>query len=171
MLTKEQEEWISHLSNERKIEILPYNPAIKDIFEVIKKEILDFLPEVNVLHRGSTALGILGQGEIDLYIPVLKKDFDNYLEKLINHFGEPGSLYHCKRARFVKYIDNIKIEIFLINEETNDWKNSVKFENYLRKNKSALEKYEKLKQEANGLSVREYYRRKLEFISDLINIC
>ena len=33
MLTKEQEEWISHFSNERKIEILPYNPAIKDIFE------------------------------------------------------------------------------------------------------------------------------------------
>lgn len=171
MLTEEQEKWINHLSDERKVEILEYNPKVKDVFEVAKKKILNFLPEMDVLHCGSTALEISGQGEIDLYIPVLEKRFDNYLAKLVAHFGEPGSVYPQKRARFVKYIDGIKIEIFLVNKEADDWKNLIKFENYLRKNKSASREYEKLKQESNGLSVREYYRKKLEFISVRLTLC
>mgnify|MGYP001558299621 FL=1 len=79
--------------------------------------------DVEILHCGSTALQISGQGEVDLYIPVLLKYFDNYLEKLVKHFGKPGSIYLHKRARFVEYVDDIKIEIFLINKETDDWKN------------------------------------------------
>jgi len=164
MLTEEQEKWINHLSNDIKVEIFPYNPEVKVVFKAIKKEILSFLPEVDVFHCGSTALEISGQGEIDLYIPVLGKYFVIYLQKLIGHFGKPGSIHPNKRARFVKYVNGIKIEMFLVNKESDDWKNLIKFEDYLRNNKSALKAYEKLKLESNGLSIREYYRKKLEFI-------
>jgi hypothetical protein len=70
--------------------------------------------------RGSTFLGISGQGEVDLYIPIAKKYFNNYLAKLIKYLGEPGSIYELRRARFIKYIDGIKIEIFLINKNSKD---------------------------------------------------
>jgi GrpB-like predicted nucleotidyltransferase (UPF0157 family) len=175
MLTEEQEKWLGHLDN-NKVEILPYNPKTKEIFEIIKKEIQVLLPaspsqggcDTEVLHCGSTALEIVGQGEIDLYIPVSEDIFDQYLEKLTNHFGKPGSIYPLKRVRFVKYQDNIKIEIFLINKNTDDWKNLRKFENYLQKNPKALNEYAELKENSRGLSIQQYYRKKLEFINKIL---
>ncbi len=167
MLTKDQEKWISHLSTE-KIKIIPYNPETKEVFNKIKEEIKGFLPNIDIQHRGSTALGISGQGEIDLYIPVIENDFNKNLEILISHFGKPGSVYSLKRARFVKYIDDIKIEIFLVNKESKDWLDSVKFEKYLKQNPESLKEYEKLKQKCNNLPLREYYKNKIKFINNIL---
>jgi GrpB-like predicted nucleotidyltransferase (UPF0157 family) len=128
------------------------------------------LPEVEVLHCGSTALEILGEKEIDIYIPVLEKDFDRYYEKLLEYFGKPGSFYPLERVRFVRHSDNIKITVFLINNETENWINHGKFENYLKENKNALQEYIKLKEESNGLNAQQYYRKKLEFINKILNI-
>lgn len=125
---------------------------------------------MDVFHCGSTALEILGQGEVDLYIPVNQESFNHFLEKLIEYFGNPGSVYQFKRARFVKYLEDIKIEIFLINEETDDWKNIIKFEKYLKENEEALENYKMLKQQSSGLSIQEYYRKKLEFLNKIIKL-
>lgn len=90
------------------------------VFNKIKKDLIDNIGNIRVSLRGSTLLGISGQGEVDLYIPVAKKDFNIYLKKLINYLGDPGSIYDLRRVRFVKYIDNIKIEIFLINKNSRD---------------------------------------------------
>src|SRR3989344_2957947 len=122
MLTREQENWISHLSKEKIVEVLPYNPKTKEVFTKAKEEIEVFLGKVEILHCGSTALGISGQGEVDLYVPIDENRFNAYLEKMIEHFDEAVSIYPLRRARFVKYIDDIKVEIFLINKETDDWK-------------------------------------------------
>lgn len=168
MLTKEQEKWIQHLSDTSRVEIMSYNQKSENIFLKIKKEIKKFLGNIEIFHCGSTALKILGQEEIDLYIPVVEKEFNNYLAKLVNHFGKPSSAYLLKRVRFVRYLENIKIEIFLINRGTNDWKNIVFFESYLKRNKKSLEEYKKIKEESNGLFVREYYRKKIEFINKIL---
>ena len=134
MLTKEQKKWLNHLDDNNQINNFPYNPRTKIIFNTIKRDLIKILGKVKIYHQGSTNLEISGQGEVDLYIPVAKKDFNEYLEKLIEHFGNPGSVYDLERARFVKYIDNIKIEIFLINKNCEGWKNCIKFENYLKNN-------------------------------------
>lgn len=169
MLTPKQEKWILHLGT-KKIKIAPYNPKAKLVFEKIKKEIQEILGKTKIEHRGATSLGISGQGEIDLYIPVSENLFQKYLKKLVNYFGKPGSIYPLRRVRFVKYVDGIKIEIFLINRKTGDWKNCIKFENYLKKHSEALREYKKLKEEGDGLMTQEYYRKKLEFINKIINL-
>lgn len=169
MITKEQQSWISHLSNTKKIKIIPYNPEAEVVFGKIKREIQKVLGEkIKVFHRGSTKLKISGQGEIDLYIPVNKKDFNNHLKKLLKYFGEAGTIYPLIRARFVKYINGIKVEIFLINKNSADWKNGLKFENYLKNNCNALSEYEKLKKRCDGFSVREYYKEKINFINEVL---
>lgn len=172
MLTKDQEKWIKSLASKTdKIKIVPYNPKTKEVFEKIKKEIQTVLGKAEVFHRGATSLGISGQGEIDCYVPISENLFDEYLKKMIKHFGPAGSIYHLRRARFVKYIDEIKIEIFIINEKSFDWTNCLKFENYLKNRAKALEAYKKLKEDCEGLSVSEYYRRKTEFINDILSRC
>jgi GrpB-like predicted nucleotidyltransferase (UPF0157 family) len=169
MLTEEQEKWISHLGS-RKIKIIPYNPETKIVFEKIKNEVQNVLGKVEVAHHGATSLGISGQGEVDLFIPTPEKCFDYYLKKLITYFGKPGSIYALERARFVKYIDDIKVEIILVNKEKSGWKNSLKFKNCLLENSKLLDKYRRLKEDSDGLSIQEYYRRKTEFFNEIFEL-
>lgn len=169
MITNHQQKWIDHLSDKDKIIIKPYDPSCDEKFEKVKNIIQNFLGKnIEIKHCGATSLRISGQDEIDVYIPVVKKDFNNYIPKLTQLFGEPRSHYPLKRARFVTEVDKKHIDVFLINSESDGWINSVKFENYLRNNLESLEKYMRLKEEGNGLCIKEYYKRKIEFINEII---
>ena len=115
-------------------------------------------------------MGISGQDEIDIYLPVSPGDFDKLLTPLKKLFGEPRSLYPLERARFVTFEEAKHIDVFLINKECAGWKDSVRFESYLKTHPKTLEKYRLLKEKGNGLSTREYYRRKINFINKVLEM-
>lgn len=125
--------------------------------------------EVQFEHHGASSMGISGQDEIDTYIPVDVTVFDEYISKLTKVFGEPRKIYPNDRAHFIAREEGKRIDIYLINKEALSWTDGVKFENYLKTHPDALEKYRILKEEGNGLSTREYYRRKIEFINDILS--
>ncbi|MDD4358783.1 MAG: GrpB family protein [Candidatus Pacebacteria bacterium] len=169
MLTKKQEEWISHLSTNFKIEIIPFDKSAEEKFQKVKSIIREKLgKDKEIKHCGSTSLGISGQDEIDVYIPVAKNDFNKYINPLIELFGEPRSNYPMERIRFVTDIEEKHIDVFLINKEDEGWINSFKFENYLREHKDCLKEYEDLKRSLNGESLQNYYRKKTEFINNIL---
>ena len=88
MLTPDQEKWINHLSDQIPITILPFDPSAPQKFEAVKRKIQDVLgPETRVEHRGATSLGISGQDEIDVYIPVPEDLFDVQLIPLSAAFS------------------------------------------------------------------------------------
>lgn len=170
MITAEQQQWLSHLSDKDKVTIIPFDPTSQEKFEKINSIIKNKLGAlVRVEHRGASGLGISGQDEIDIYIPVPSNHFDQLVVSLTDLFGEPISHYALKRARFVATEVGKHIDIFAINEESADWLNSVTFENYLRTHPETLEEYRQLKENGDGLSVREYYFRKIEFINKIIS--
>lgn len=169
MITTKQQKWINHLSDKEKVIIKAYDPSCVEKFEKIRDKIRNFLREdIEVKHCGATGLGISGQDEIDVYVPVVKKIFNDYISKLTQLFGEPKSHYPLERARFVTEVDKKHIDIFLIDSECEGWTNCIKFENYLINNPESLKIYKELKESGNGLSVREYYTRKLEFINKIL---
>ena len=169
MIKESQEKWLAHLSNDDKIKILPFDPSCQEKFEKIKKIVQSKLGEATrVEHHGASSLGISGQDEIDVYIPVSPSSFDGFVSLLTKLFGEPRSHYPLQRVRFVTSDAGKHIDIFLINEESSDWLDSVKFENYLRSNPETLEEYRKLKESSDGLGTREYYRKKIEFINKIL---
>ncbi len=169
MITPAQQIWLDHLNDSDSVRVIPYDPRVKPVFKQIKADLITILGNVPVRHKGSSALKISGQGEIDLYLPVATNNFNNYLNKLKTHLGEPGSVYDLRRVRFVKYINDIKIEIFIINKNSVDWKNSIKFEKYLKNNRDALMAYEKLKTDNAGQSTKKYYTKKIEFINEILS--
>ena len=59
-------------------------------------------------------------------------------------------------------------DIFLVNKESESYLDGLKFENYLRTHPEILEEYRLLKESGNGISTRDYYRRKIEFINFVI---
>ena len=169
MLSQKQEGWINHLSDESKVLKVSFDPTSQAKFEKVKSAIQSKLGEkIRVEHHGASSLGISGQDEIDIYIPVPPKSFDGLLVPLAALFGKPRSHYPLERARFVTSEGGKHIDVFLINEEGESWLNSLKFENYLRTHPETLEEYRILKESGNGFSTREYYRRKIEFINAVL---
>jgi GrpB-like predicted nucleotidyltransferase (UPF0157 family) len=126
--------------------------------------------DIRVDHRGATSLGISGQDEIDVYIPVSENRFNSLLAPLSTAFGNPHSHYPLDRARFVTYEEGKHIDIFLINDSSQGWLDGIKFENYLKLHPAALLRYRVLKESGHGLSTREYYRRKIEFINEVLSL-
>ncbi len=170
MITPEQEKWLAHLDDSDAVKIIPADLRAKEKFEKIKSTIKSALGEnENVVHKGATSLGISGQGELDIYILVLSENFDSMVQAVEKLFGKPRSLYPLERARFVASVDDTKAEVFVINENTKSWKDGCVFEKYLRKNPEVLEAYKILKEEGNGLSTQKYYRRKIEFMNEILD--
>jgi GrpB-like predicted nucleotidyltransferase (UPF0157 family) len=151
MISKEQEIWLAHLNDNDSIKIYPADPKAGEKFEKIKKQIQSLLGDgIEVIHKGATSLGISGQGELDIYIPVLDKNFNIIVDSVKKIFGNPRSLYILERARFVTLVDNTKAEIFVINEKCDGWLSSCKFEKCLKEDPKILQAYKKLKEEVNA---------------------
>jgi GrpB-like predicted nucleotidyltransferase (UPF0157 family) len=168
MLTASQKNWIEHLSDTDKIVIKPYDPTASQKFRIVKEKIQKLLGKnVSVKHCGATHLKISGQDEIDVYVPAFVKDFDKLTIQLKKLFGEPGSTYPLEKTRFKTFVDNKRVDVFLINKEWSGWTNCVKFEKYLKTHPKILTEYRLLKESGNGLSVREYYKRKLNFLNKI----
>jgi GrpB-like predicted nucleotidyltransferase (UPF0157 family) len=171
MLTGEQENWLVTLSDTSPVRIVPFDGAAKERFRRVAERIHAALgQDVRVEHHGATILGISGQDEIDVYLPVAPDEFDMLVLSLKAFFGEPRSLYPGRRARFVTEEAGKHIDIFPINEACEDWKNLLIFESYLKVHPETLEQYRELKESLDGASVREYYRRKIEFINQTVKI-
>lgn len=169
MITPEQEKWLSHLNDQNQIAISPYDPAVEKKFEYVKTQLTSVLGnEAEIVHKGATSLKISGQGKLDVYVPVFVKNFDETVERVENIYGSPGSLYPFERARFLTAVEGTRVEVFVINKETKGWIDSERFENYLRIHPDTLREYEKLKEDGQGLSTRQYYRGKIVFINDVL---
>ncbi|QQS38378.1 GrpB family protein [Candidatus Woesebacteria bacterium] len=168
-LTKSQQRWINHLSDTDTITILPFDKTASIKFEMVQKLIQDKLgSEIPVEHHGASSLGISGQDEIDIYIPVPKVKFVPLSKELTKIFGAPRSFYPYERARFVTNVDRKNIDIFLVNKSHKNWKNSEIFSNYLKTHPKDLDTYRLLKERGNGTSMREYYRKKTLFINKIV---
>jgi GrpB-like predicted nucleotidyltransferase (UPF0157 family) len=170
MLSPQQKLWINHLNDTDKIRIIPFDPTCEEKFSRVKSLIQNILgPDQPVHHLGASSLGISGQDEIDVYIPVPPIRFDAAIVFITNLFGKPKSNYPLKRARFATTVDTKHIDVFVINQDDAGWKDGLKFHSYLLSNPWALDEYRQLKEKSAGLSTREYYRKKIKFINQIIS--
>ncbi len=169
MITQQQRIWLSQLSDTKLVEILPYDKKAPEKFRKLKTRLRGVLGnQYNVLLKGAAGLGISGKGELDIFVPVSPDLFDITVNLVKQLLGPPESHYQSERARFNTVIDGTEAEVFVINDETEGWRNGLKFENYLLNNPKYLEQYRCLKEAAQTTSVREYYRHKIEFINEIL---
>ena len=169
MLTPEQEAWINTLSD-RVISIVPYDHRSEELFDLVKEKIHNLLGEdVLVEHGGSTIFGIAGQDEVDVSIVAPKEKFPEYVPKLETMFGLVRSNYP-DRARFEVREDGKKIDLKIIDVNHPNYIEGKIFEDYLKEHPEDLERYRILKEECNGLTVKEYQRRKTEFTNEILEL-
>jgi GrpB-like predicted nucleotidyltransferase (UPF0157 family) len=167
MLTPEQQNFVDRRPNGN-IKVIPFDPKSNEKFEKIKKQIQTILGNVEVLHRGSTGLGIAGQPEIDVYIPSTTEEILQRTIEIEKIWGKPKSIYPDERTKFIRYIDETMVEVMLVNKICKSWIDGEIFFDYLQHHKDDREQYEKLKGVGEILSIREYYIRKFEFMNDIM---
>lgn len=167
MLTREQEEWVNSLSD-RQISIVPYDPRTERLFKSVEKKIHGILGvDVAIEHCGASSLGISGQDEIDISIVTTRDRFADYVSRLDGRLGTVASWYE-DRVRFKLKEDGKKIDLKVIDKDHGSYRESKMFEEHLRTHLGDLERYRILKEHCNGMTVKEYYRRKIEFINDIL---
>ncbi|HEY4512319.1 MAG TPA: GrpB family protein [Candidatus Paceibacterota bacterium] len=167
MLTADQERWVESLSD-RLVSIVPYDPRTEELFAKVREKIHALLgSEAIVEHTGASSFGISGQDEIDISIVANKEQFSTYIPKLEKVFGPVRSQY-VDRARFEVREDGKKIDLKIIDVDHPNYLEGKAFEQYLKNHPDDLERYRILKEESASLTTREYYRRKIEFINEIL---
>jgi GrpB-like predicted nucleotidyltransferase (UPF0157 family) len=167
MLTQEEENYISKIDPSKKVKIYPFDIKGKQLGESIVSKIRKVLSDVDVMFMGSTALGIDGQKDIDIYILSSSTEFNKYLPALENLFGSRGQQSDYLEKKFVEWEfteDGYEIEIYL----TEPPQRQIDVFNILRNNSKLLGEYERLKRAFNGKKYRDYQKAKYEFFNEIL---
>lgn len=146
------------------VSIKPYNPAVTRTGEKLVRMIHTFYPDLKINFIGSSVLGISGQKDIDLIIESPPKDFHLYLSGLISVLGEPVK----RRKNLIEWdtkLEDCIIDVLLLDHSNPIGRKTIKTYERIKKNTAFLKQYEKLKLAADGVSLREYKRRRLEFFN------
>lgn len=166
MLTLNQEKYLFSIPEDKIINIKSFNPKVKDTAQDIINKIKEKLPEAKILFMGASALEIAGQNDIDITV-LSNGKFYEYSRLLENIFGKPKK----SNSILIKWEfqqGGFEVELYLNDDISPILEEHINTFNLLKNNKDLLIKYEQIKLEADGLSFREYMKRKYEFFNKIM---
>lgn len=153
-----------------------YNPAWKKEFELEKEKLKTLFKDVAITieHIGSTSVeGLSAKPIIDIAVGV--KNFDDF-EKVRSNFKEPTYSVREENSEdeilIRKGLEEDRTHFIHVMEINSDrYKNSIMFRDYLRKHKDVAKEYQKLKEElaikyANDR--KTYTSSKNDFIQEVL---
>lgn len=167
MLTPAQEKYLLTIPEDKKVMVQKYDPRTSQIVEGIIQQIKLVEPNLEIKFMGASALGISGQGDLDIYVFSPRSEFDQHRENLEKVFGKPAINGTSVKWEFTKEGHNV--ELYITDPSDKALQEQVKIFEILKSNKDLLKEYEALKENAKDLSFREYQRRKYEFYNRLLN--
>lgn len=122
----------------------PYDPKIERTVSKLFAQISGISSKLQPVLIGSTGLKIHGEGDIDMLIPVAKKQFDHYSKALIKVFGQPTSANATMVQWKVKY-QNLPLELDLIDVNSKRFKEQITIFNSLKSNVGLRKEYQLMK--------------------------
>ena len=141
------------------VRLKPFNPKSIDVAQKLIKDLKVILHDlrVEIVHRGSTAFGVIGKGDIEIGIyPTQSKDWSKILDKLRNRFGEAENIEE-NYVRFNGSVDGFEIEIIVLKGQ--EAKTDLAITKYLLSHQSLLKEYKRVKTKY-AYSKREYQKQK-----------
>jgi hypothetical protein len=156
-------------SPEKKVKIYSYSPKLRKFGMELIERIAGNFPELKIHFVGSVALGLSGVKDVDIVVECSPLHFTDYIKYMTEFLGKPKKItpnfieWQCIRKDF-------QIEVLFIDPSCRLFKLEMEAFTKLKKSKRYLAAYERMKQEANGISYREYQRRKLAFFHNVVGI-
>lgn len=168
MLTLDQEKYLETFPEDKKIFIQDFNPAVKIASDKVVQKIKSEKPSWNVWPMGSSELGIAGQNDIDINIPIHSEQVQEYLPKLEELFGSPRQKEKLPMKWELEQ-DGFEVELYLTDSTTKTFQEHLHVFTMLRENPSLRASYEKIKKSADGGSFKEYIKKKYEFFNEILD--
>lgn len=164
-LTELPDSYFERFAN-RPVKIIPYDPKAKVVTSKYILKLRDLLSnfKVEILHRGSTAFGIAGKGEIELGVFPVKKDWGGVIDKLKSHFGKVDNEEE-NYARFNDDYEGFEIEVILMRGK--DAEIDKRLTEYLKTHPKLLKEYESIKYKY-AFSKKEYMIQKDKFFRRVV---
>jgi GrpB-like predicted nucleotidyltransferase (UPF0157 family) len=168
MLSRDEKDFLRKIPLNKKVVIRPYDENVLVISEKIINQVHSVLPDLEVVHMGASALGLSGQGDVDIYVFSNPADFDKQTILMKSIFGEPKShKYDSVAWEFER--DNHEVQLYLTDSSSAPMKKQIAVYQILKEDENIRKKYEKLKEDMNGKSFKEYQRKKYEFYHQILN--
>lgn len=167
MLSPGEEDFLSKIPGDKIVTVKPYDEKIAWVAEEIIGKIKRALPELEVRFMGASALGISGQGDIDIYIFSSPEDFDKHLSELEEIFGPKVPSISIIKWAFLK--EGHEVEIYLTDPTSEAMKKQIKIFEILQKDVALRDGYERLKESMSGKPFGEYQRKKYEFYHRILD--
>ncbi|MCL5004118.1 MAG: GrpB family protein [Patescibacteria group bacterium] len=144
----------------------PYDPKSKQISDKIINNLQEILKNysVKIIHRGSTAFGIAGKGDIEIGVYPSADDWKATVEAVRVHFGNPQNV-ESDYVRFNTRSGGFEVEIILQNGDSA--KVDLALTNYLKTHPQALKEYGNIKKKF-AYSKREYQIQKDKFLRAVV---
>lgn len=168
MLTDEQKKYLQTIPEDQKVWVEPWSATTSQIAGEIMQKARQAVPNLEILFMGASALKIPGQNDIDIYMISPAQAFERYMPKLKDIFGRPAKVSSTS-IKWEMRVEGYDIELYLTDPSTSQMQQQIRIYELLRDNSELLEEYRQIKESANGLSMREYQRRKYEFYNKILN--
>lgn len=167
MITEQQEKYLRTLSDTQTVHIKAFDVRARDTAEELIVELKRCFSEINIIYFGSSALGISGENDVDLGIvnSVLAPTY----KKLREMFGSElkyDEKRHIVRWEFMR--NGFKVELFLTDSISPELQEQIETQKLLLHDASLRADYEEIKRAAEGVSIREYTKRKMEFFNKIL---
>lgn len=161
MLSPDEEKYLGKIPENKMVKIEPFDLNIPEITKEIVEMVHSVAPELEVRHMGASALGISGQGDLDMYILCPENEYHRYLVRIESVFGPKVPNISIIKWAFIR--QGHEVEMYLTNPSTPSMQKQIRVFELLKSNPNLLKEYEGLKKGLDGRSFREYQRRKYEF--------
>ena len=153
-------------SSREKVKIKPYDPRTTKIAALLVQKIRWIYPTLPVYFIGSSRLQISGLRDIDLLAESTSENFKKYVPGLVRIFGTPSK----RTGKFIEWKGNVQgyhVEFTLYDRSVSAFRQHIRNFEILQRDYRLRRVYEAVKKSADGLSVRDYERRKNKFLNGI----
>lgn len=168
MIKESQEKYLDSLPDGKIIEVKPFDPRVQKVANEIIAQIEEALPDSEIHFGGAAALGIAGQNDIDVNILSTPEEYEKYIPKIVELFGEPKKKGTSIKWEFVQ--DGLDIELYLTDKNSPNLQEQLKVFELLSQNKELRDEYEQIKLPYGPIDFKEYMRKKYEFFNKILEI-
>lgn len=147
------------------VKIVNYNPEWENIYKKYKKKILK--TEKRVYHVGSASAKIKGRKEIDILL--ISDDIPKTYETMAKMGFTKGPIEEYEAHMRNRYY-GVRCDLHIFKPNHKQVKTYLEQSKKLQNNPEIREKYIKLKEECDGVSIEEYRKKKKEFWKNIRKI-
>jgi GrpB-like predicted nucleotidyltransferase (UPF0157 family) len=150
------------------VSITPFDPRSTEIAAEYLVKLRDLFGglDVELAHRGSTAFGIAGKGDVEVGVYPSDEAWGEVLERLEDFCGQAGNVEE-NYVRFNDAVDEYEIEIIVLRGY--EARVDKRLTEYLMGHTELLGEYEKIKRRY-AYSRREYQRAKDRFLRAVVEM-